>query len=153
MRLHTVLAAAAAATLLLTVPAHATTPTAAHRAAGEVVTTTLYGAIDALPVADEDRTRYVRTAFRHWIDADKDGCDTRKEVLIAEATEAPVVGAKCALSGGEWFSPYDDLVLQDAKLLDVDHLVPLAEAWVSVPRPGARRSERPTPTTWTSPAH
>ncbi|MEV8099308.1 HNH endonuclease family protein [Streptomyces sp. TLI_235] len=73
----------------------------------------------------------MRTAFRHWIDADKDGCDTRKEVLIAEATEAPAVGAKCALTGGEWFSPYDDLVLQDAKLLDVDHLVPLAEAWDS----------------------
>ncbi|MEV8099307.1 hypothetical protein [Kitasatospora sp. NPDC085879] len=56
MSLHTALAAAAAATLLLTVPAHANTPTAAHRAAGEVVTTTLYEAIDALPVADEDRT-------------------------------------------------------------------------------------------------
>ncbi|MEV8099683.1 hypothetical protein [Kitasatospora sp. NPDC085879] len=37
---------------------------------------TLYEVIDALPVADEGRTGYVRTAFRHWIDADKNGCDT-----------------------------------------------------------------------------
>ncbi|MEV6207306.1 hypothetical protein [Kitasatospora sp. NPDC051914] len=90
-------ALAAAAALLLAVPAHATSRSAAaapHRAAGETVTTTLYEAIDVLPVADEDRTGYVRTAFRHRIDADKDGCDTRKEVLVAEATEAPAVGPK-----------------------------------------------------------
>ncbi|MFJ1708511.1 HNH endonuclease family protein [Kitasatospora sp. NPDC088346] len=102
-----------------------------RRAAGESVTTTLYGAIDALPVTDEDRTGYLRSAFRHWIDADKDGCDTRKEVLLAEAVEQPAVGPKCALEGGTWFSPYDDVVLRDAKQLDVDHLVPLAESWDS----------------------
>nr|WP_308431107.1 HNH endonuclease family protein [Kitasatospora griseola] len=88
-------------------------------------------AIDALAVAAEDRTGYVRTAFRHWIDADKNGCDTRKEVLIAEAVTAPAVGAGCALTGGEWLSSYDDLVLNDASLSDVDHVVPLAESWDS----------------------
>ncbi|MFF0409116.1 HNH endonuclease family protein [Kitasatospora sp. NPDC004745] len=108
-------------------PAHA----APHRAAGDTVTTTLYAAIDDLPVADESRDGYVRTAFRHWTDADGNGCDTRKEVLIAEAVDKPAVGPKCALSGGIWVSPYDDLVLTDSKLLDVDHVVPLAEAWDS----------------------
>ncbi|MEU6233813.1 HNH endonuclease family protein [Kitasatospora sp. NPDC047058] len=102
-----------------------------HRAAGDTITTTLYAAIDNLPVADESREGYVRTAFRHWIDADKDGCDTRKEVLIAEALTAPVIGPRCALDGGTWLSLYDDLVVNDARGLDVDHLVPLAEAWDS----------------------
>ncbi|GAA2840121.1 hypothetical protein GCM10010441_75570 [Kitasatospora paracochleata] len=129
MRVRPVLSAAvaAAAAMVLAVPAHAAAAPATsldgHRAAGEVVATTLYDAVDALPVADEDRTGYVRTAFRHWIDADKDGCDTRREVLKAEAVEAPMVGPNCTLTGGMWFSPYDDVVLQDAKLLDVDHVV------------------------------
>ncbi|GAA2127073.1 HNH endonuclease family protein [Kitasatospora saccharophila] len=144
MRVRPVLAAvlsAAAATALLASPIHAAAATTSgaaapaaggtHRAAGEQVTTTLREAINALPVVEEDRTGYVRTAFRHWIDADRNGCSTRVEVLIAEATSAPVVGAKCSLSGGVWVSPYDDVVLQDAKALDIDHMVPLAEAWDS----------------------
>ncbi|GLW74981.1 hypothetical protein Kpho02_72780 [Kitasatospora phosalacinea] len=143
MRVRSVLAAvlsAAAAAALLTVPADAAAApglrTAApavagqHRA-GEQVTTTLREAIDALPVAEESREGYERTKFRHWVDADKNGCSTRAEVLIAEAASAPFVGAKCSLSGGVWVSPYDDMVLQDAKALDVDHVVPLAEAWDS----------------------
>jgi hypothetical protein len=130
VRLCPALAALAAAVALIgvTTPAHAAEH---HRAAGDTVITTLYAAIDNLPVVDEDRTGYVRTAFRHWIDADKNGCDTRKEVLIAEAVEAPTVGPSCTLIGGTWFSLYDNLVLADSKQLDVDHVVPLAEAWDS----------------------
>ncbi len=125
-----------AATVLLSaaiaVPTAGAAPTGpAHRAAGDTVTTILAEAIEALPVADEDRTGYVRTAFRHWIDADKDGCDTRREVIIDEAVQAPEVGARCALTGGEWFSAYDAVTVTDASGLDVDHMVPLAEAWDS----------------------
>ncbi|MEU2624601.1 HNH endonuclease family protein [Streptomyces sp. NPDC007157] len=43
----------------------------------------------------------------------------------------PEIGAKCALTGGSWYSPYDDHYLDSASQLDVDHLVPLAEAWDS----------------------
>ncbi|MFE4602014.1 HNH endonuclease family protein [Kitasatospora indigofera] len=129
------LATTAAALLLgvaLASPAGAAQPAApAHRAPGEVVTTTLLDALDALPVTDEDRTGYVRTAFRHWIDADRDGCDTRREVIIDEAVQAPEVGARCALTGGQWYSPYDAVTVTDAAGLDVDHMVPLAEAWDS----------------------
>ena len=44
---------------------------------------------------------------------------------------APAVGAKCLVSGGQWFSYYDDLYIPDAGKIDIDHLVPLAEAWDS----------------------
>ncbi|GAB7039424.1 MULTISPECIES: proprotein convertase P-domain-containing protein [Catenuloplanes] len=84
-----------------------------------------------LPVATEVRTGYDRDLFNHWIDADGDGCNTRYEVLIAEATTAPSVGSGCALSGGRWTSYFDGAGWTDPADLDIDHLVPLAEAWDS----------------------
>ena len=74
---------------------------------------------------------YDRKFFKHWIDADKNGCDTRKEVLIAEAIVKPKKGPKCALTGGKWVSPYDGKSFTKDSGLDVDHVVPLAEAWRS----------------------
>ncbi|MBL7494872.1 HNH endonuclease [Frankia sp. CNm7] len=91
----------------------------------------LRAAVDGLPVAAEDRTGYARERFQHWIDADRDGCDTRREVLIGEAITPPTVGPRCALSGGQWRSYYDDKVWTDPNDLDIDHMVPLAEAWDS----------------------
>ena len=74
---------------------------------------------------------YNRTLFKHWIDANKNGCDTRKEVLIAEAVVKPKKGAKCILTGGKWISPYDEKSYTKDASLDIDHVVPLAEAWRS----------------------
>jgi hypothetical protein len=74
---------------------------------------------------------YDRKLFKHWIDADKNGCDTRKEVLIAEAIVKPKKGAKCKLTGGKWISAYDGKTYKKDSSLDVDHMVPLAEAWRS----------------------
>ena len=84
-----------------------------------------------LVVAEDHDFGYVRTLFRHWVDADKNGCNTRYEVLIAEATLKPAVGARCYLSGGKWKSPYDAKVFTNPTGLDIDHMVPLAEAWRS----------------------
>ena len=74
---------------------------------------------------------YSRNLFKHWIDVDKDGCNTRYEVLIAEAIVKPKVGARCYLTGGKWRSPYDGKVFTNPTGLDIDHMVPLAEAWRS----------------------
>jgi hypothetical protein len=92
---------------------------------------TLTQAIDHIPVAGEDRTGYSRDKFHLWIDADGDGCDTRDEVLISEAEDAPSVGSGCSLSGGRWYSYYDGVSQTAAGDLDIDHVVPLAEAWDS----------------------
>lgn len=81
---------------------------------------------------EHSREGYDRRLFRHWIDADGDGCDTRREVLIRDAVEAPAVDADCNLSGGRWVSLYDGQVLTGGgRGLDIDHMVPLAEAWES----------------------
>ena len=84
-----------------------------------------------LVVAQDYQGSYSRSAFKHWIDADKDGCNTRAEVLIEEATVKPKIGKKCVLTGGRWLSPYDNKVTTKFSDLDIDHLVPLAEAWRS----------------------
>lgn len=95
-------------------------------------------AVANLAVATEVRTGYDRDLFPHWIDADGDRCNTRYEVLIAEAVVAPAVTPSCALSGGRWYSYYDNRYWTAPADLDIDHVVALAEAWDS----GAR--------TWTT---
>ena len=88
--------------------------------------------LDALTVAAEHTDGYDRDLFRHWIDADRDGCDTRREVLLAEAVVAPEQGSRCSLSDGGWISRYDGETEQgNGRGFDVDHLVPLAESWES----------------------
>ncbi|MFF5303481.1 HNH endonuclease family protein [Streptomyces sp. NPDC013161] len=125
-------AAALSALAVLLAPAtvHAA---AAKRAAapGDSVTLPVRDALATLPVQGESRAGYERTKFKHWTDADRDGCNTRMEVLKAEAVTVPVQGSNCILTGGSWYSPYDDRHLDSASKLDVDHLVPLAEAWDS----------------------
>ncbi|MET9479897.1 HNH endonuclease family protein [Streptomyces sp. NPDC006638] len=91
----------------------------------------LDAAITSLPLADESRTGYQRTSFKHWVDADRDGCSTRAEVLIDESRTAPVIEAGCKVISGEWFSYYDGAVVTAPGGLDIDHMVPLAEAWDS----------------------
>ena len=84
-----------------------------------------------LVIAEESKSTYSRSEFKHWSDLDNDKCDTRAEVLLQEAVIEPKVGKNCKLSGGRWVSMYDGKVFTDASKLDVDHLVPLAEAWRS----------------------
>jgi hypothetical protein len=92
---------------------------------------TVRGAVASLPVAAEATTGYQRGLFAYGVDADGDGCRTRAEVLIAEAIGAPVVSSACAVTGASWYSYYDGQTYGDAALVEIDHLVPLAEAWRS----------------------
>jgi len=82
-------------------------------------------------ISNDQLDGYDRARFKLWVDADKNGCDTRAEVLIAEAIVKPKKAAKCKLTGGKWLSSYDGIKYSDASKLDIDHLVPLAEAWRS----------------------
>ncbi len=98
-------------------------------AAGGRAELPLLEAVLVLPVEVEHREGYDRVReFGGWIDADRDGCNTRAEVMLAEAIEVPEVSGRCTLTGGRWYSYYDD---QRTDRVDIDHLVPLAEAWDS----------------------
>lgn len=109
-------------TLAVASPAHA-----------ETVSAPLSELIASLPVAAEDRTGYSRDLFKHWVDQDRDGCNTRNEVLLEEATVAPEVTGRCTITAdtGSWESWYDDTTVTSRTGIDIDHLIPLAEAWDS----------------------
>ncbi|UPZ27595.1 HNH endonuclease family protein [Streptomyces sp. LRE541] len=105
--------------------------TAPAAAAQHAAPMPLAEAVDLLPSAVESRDGYQRTSFKHWVDADRDGCSTRAEVLIAESRTEPTIEAGCKVTAGEWYSYYDGVTLTAPSGLDIDHMVPLAEAWDS----------------------
>lgn len=92
---------------------------------------TLAELLEALVVAPEHLDGYDRDLFPHWTDDDGDGCNTRREVLIAQAIVPPTVTGSCQLTGGRWLSPFDGVEIDDASGVQIDHLVALAEAWYS----------------------
>ena len=97
----------------------------------EQSTSTSVEGLDELVVRDEATAGYERSFFEHWVDADGDGCDTRAEVLMAESVVEVDKTRSCRVRAGEWKSMYDGSVITDASDVDIDHVVPLAEAWRS----------------------
>jgi hypothetical protein len=86
------LAALVAAVLLLAVSGAPATAATTVRGTGLAL-------LVGLATAPEHTNGYVRTLFVHWIDADRDGCDTRKEVLIAESRTTVRIGSGCYVTG------------------------------------------------------
>lgn len=89
---------------------------------------------------------YSRDLFPTWLDLDGDGCDARDETLIIESV-IPLDPTACTTVGGRWVSLYDGLVVTDPGQLDVDHLVPLADAWRSGAHGWTPTSEQRSQTT------
>lgn len=85
----------------------------------------------AIPIELETQSGYNRDLFNVWGDADGDGCDTREEVLIRDAVQPPAIGSGCNIGAGLWYSVYDNVWLNNAQQLQVDHVVALKEAWDS----------------------
>jgi hypothetical protein len=80
---------------------------------------------------EDASSAYDRALFEHWIDADGNGCDTRQEVLISESQVPVTYGSGCTVTAGQWYSYYDGATWTNPSDVDIDHLVPLEEAWGS----------------------
>jgi Protein of unknown function (DUF1524) len=84
--------------------------------------------LNSLTVKTEgSMTGYTRDLFPHWI-SQGGGCDTRQVVLKRDADS---YSGNCPVTSGKWYSYYDGITLTSPSDLDIDHVVPLAEAWRS----------------------
>jgi hypothetical protein len=85
---------------------------------------------------------YSREEFPHWSDAlefgwklpggtpDPESCDARDAALIRDGREERVE-TYCDVANGSWFDPYGGGTYTDPEDIDIDHIVPLANAWRS----------------------
>lgn len=106
-----------------------------------VLTVGLAGIADAEPpnIPDPETARallaeltvapdgYDRDKFPHWSEQG-DSCNTREAVLKRDGTDVHT-GTDCYPTSGSWLSPYDDATWSEPSDVDIDHVVPLAEAW------------------------
>ncbi|MFD7750154.1 HNH endonuclease family protein [Streptomyces sp. NPDC059698] len=117
-------AALAATSALFTAPsAQAAMPTPVSAATARTY-------LGQLPVgAEGSSSGYSRDKFPHWI-TQSGACNTREVVLKRDGTNVQQ-DSSCAAVSGRWYSPYDGATWSAASDVDIDHMVPLAEAWRS----------------------
>jgi hypothetical protein len=101
--------------------AYPPTPPSASTAATQLASLTVK--------AEGSTTGYSRDLFPHWHTV-SGTCDTRDEVLKRDGTGV-TVDSNCEPTAGKWYSVYDAVYLTDDSAVDIDHIVPLAEAWKS----------------------
>ncbi len=113
--------------------ASATLVPSATAGAATAYTAPLRTAVRQLPVAAEDNTGSSRSLWGQWTDADRDCHNTRQEVLMAEGTGVRFSASSrgCTVSAGTWRSFYDGKTYTSPTQLQIDHFVPVAEAWGS----------------------
>ncbi|MFB7575925.1 HNH endonuclease family protein [Streptomyces sp. NPDC056165] len=101
------------------------------------------GTLPGVPAAKQARTElagltvaphgsmrgYSRAKFPHWAQQGEK-CDTREKVLARDGTGVQR-DVECRAASGRWVSVYDDKTFTSASDLDIDHMVPLANAWRS----------------------
>ena len=91
--------------------------------------------LETLPVKGRaPKTGYSRSAFSHWRDPDRNGCDARNDILKRDlfniVFKADTDG--CKVVSGELKDPYSGTTIQfilGKSDVDIDHVVALSHAW------------------------
>ena len=78
--------------------------------------------------ANEDDGNYERDLFPTW-DTIEGACNTREYVLRRDGAGVEV-GADCYPTAGTWTSPYNGGEWTLPSDVDIDHMVPLKNAWI-----------------------
>jgi hypothetical protein len=85
--------------------------------------------LESLVIAEQhSMSGYSRERFPHWRKTGSN-CDVRDTVLARDGKDIKKDG--CNVTGGVWVSLYDSVTVTVATQIDVDHMVPLANAWRS----------------------
>jgi hypothetical protein len=95
-------------------------------------------ALEALEVRSVERVDgYDRESFSWRADVDRNGCDTRNDVLRRDLAEVGIRGGTdgCVVQTGVLEDPYSDARVRfdrsDPEAVQIDHVVSLSDAWSS----------------------
>ncbi|MEO6826302.1 MAG: DUF1524 domain-containing protein [Microbacteriaceae bacterium] len=104
---------------------------------GTVTHATAVALLATLPIKGRaPKTGYNRTVDfgTAWLDVDRNGCDTRNDILARDLTDA-VKSGPCKVLSGELAEPYTGRSIfflrgvDTSALVQIDHLVALSNAW------------------------
>jgi hypothetical protein len=115
-------------------PTASLTPSPSGSSTGVAAAGTAAAAVLALPVKGRSaKTGYARTQFGPaWVDINRNGCDSRNDMLAAYLTDT-VMSGSCKVLSGVLSDPYTGaavtFVYGGASEVDIDHLVALSDAW------------------------
>jgi hypothetical protein len=121
------------ATPTTSAPSPSTAPTPEQQAGSG----TALAALSALAVKGRaPMTGYDRDRFGPaWLDADRNGCDTRNDLLREYLVAATVEGNGCVVATGTYDDPSTGARIDsrqgDGFLIDIDHVVSLGNAWAT----------------------
>ena len=106
----------------------------AHHEAGNATTA---AALSLLPVKGRapmtgyDRDRYGQA----WLDADRNGCDTRNDILGQHLDAVSLESNGCVVTAGSYEDPYTGFTIDywhgHGGLIDIDHKDSLGNAWAT----------------------
>lgn len=103
-------------------------PSNGNDALGNKSNTELLAVLEKVKIAEPQDVSYNRADWKHWRDADGNGCDTRQDVLIRDGSNVKKDDKTCKVLSGKWISPYDLKEFTEPGGLDIDHIVPLSWA-------------------------
>lgn len=84
--------------------------------------------LDSIEIAPAQDVKYSRSEWKHWLDLDGNGCDTREQVLMETGTDVNTDPKTCKVLSGSWVEPYSGTTVTDSSAMDLDHVVPLSYA-------------------------